>query len=173
VERTLIPLRTFVFLTVIATLGLGITIAFAPGETAPAVDVYLLAVGTLGLLLAIARTLGTLPRERPTRLDAAPLTGIRRPRPRELVKLERDVALSTESAFDAYYRMRPTVRRVAAARLRLRGVDLDAASGSAEALLGPEAWDLTRPDRPHPRNHDAPGLPLDLIAAVVTAVEEL
>jgi hypothetical protein len=158
---------------VIATLGLGITIAVAPGQTAPAVDAYLLAVGTLALLLAIARTLGTLPRERPTRLDAAPAASNRQPRPRELVKLEREVGLSTETAFDAYYRLRPTVRRVAAARLRLRGIDLDSPSGSAEALLGPETWDLVRPDRPRPRDHDAPGLPLERIAAAVGAVEEL
>jgi len=157
---------------VIATVGLAITIALAPGRAAPAVDVYLIAVGTLALLLAIARTLGTLPRERPTRLDAAPGSG-RRPRPRELVKLEREVGLSTETAFDTYYRLRPTVRGIAASRLRLRGIELDAASGSAEALLGPEAWALVRGDRPRPRDHDAPGLPLERIAAVVAAVEDL
>jgi hypothetical protein len=158
---------------VIATFGLGIAIAVAPGRASPAVDAYLLAVGTLGLLLAIARTLGTLPRERPTRLDAAPTGSVREPRPRELVKLEREVGLSTETAFDAYYRLRPTVRQVAASRLRLRGIDLDAPSRSAETLLGPETWDLVRPDRPRPRNHDAAGLPVERIAAVVAAVEEL
>ena len=157
----------------IATAGLGIAIAVAPGRAAPAADVYLIVVGTLALLLAIARTLGTLPRERPTRLDAAPLGSSRRPRPRELVKLEREVGLSTETVFDAYYRLRPAVRGIAASRLRLRGIDLDGSSGSAEALLGPEAWDLVRADRPRPRNHDAPGLPLDRIAAVVRSVEEL
>ena len=157
----------------IATLGLGIAIAVAPGQAAPAADAYLLAVGTLALLLAIARTLGRLPRECPTRLDLVTSAAGKQVRPRELVKLEREVALSTETAFDAYYRLRPTVRRVAASRLRLRGIDLDAPSGSAESLLGPEAWDLVPPDRPRPRGHDAPGLPLDRIAAVVAAVEEL
>jgi hypothetical protein len=158
---------------VLATLGLGIAIAFAPGQVAPAADAYLVAVGTLALLLAIARTLGTLPRERPTRLDVRPPANIRPPRPRELVKLEREVALSTETAFDAHYRLRPTIREVAAARLRLLGVDLDASSGSAEALLGPDVWDLVRPGRPRPRDHDAPGLPIECIAAMVATVEEL
>ncbi|MGE5273080.1 MAG: hypothetical protein ACM3QU_04805 [Verrucomicrobiota bacterium] len=154
-------------------MGLGITIAVAPGRAAPAVDVYLLAVGTLVLLLAITRTLGTLTRERPTRLDAARETTDRWSRPRELVKLEREVGLSTETAFDAHYRLRPTVRHIAASRLRLRGIDLDGSSGSAEALLGPETWDLVRGDRPRPRDHDAPGLPLERIAAVVAAVEDV
>ena len=157
----------------IATVGLGATIAVAPGRAAAAVDVYLLAVGTLVLLLAVARTLGTLPRERPTRLDAGREATSRRPRPRELVKLEREVGLSTETAFDAHYRLRPTLRDVAASRLRLRGIDLDGSAGSAEALLGPEAWDLVRGDRPRPRDHDAPGLPLERIAAVIAAVEKL
>lgn len=157
----------------IATLGLGVAIAFAPGDAALAVDVYLLVVGTLGLMLVITRTLGALPHERPTRLDAAPSGRMRQTRPRELTKLEREVGLSTETAFDAHYRLRPTVRLVASTRLRLRGVDLDSASGGAEALLGPEAWELARPDRARPRNHDAPGLPLDRIAAIVAAVEEL
>jgi hypothetical protein len=55
----------------------------------------------------------------------------------------------------------------------LRGIDLDAPSRSAETLLGPETWDLVRPDRPRPRDHDAAGLPVERIAAVVAAVEEL
>jgi hypothetical protein len=158
---------------VLATLGLGVAVAFKPGDAALALDVWLLAVGTLGLLLAIARTLGTLPPERPTRLDADPPGLARATRPRELAKLEREVGLSTETAFDAHYRLRPTLRRVAAARLRLRGVDLDAPTGTVAARLGPEAWDLVRADRARPRDHDAPGLPLDRIADVVDAIEAL
>ena len=157
----------------VATLGLGIAIALFRGDAALAADVWLLAVGTLGLLLAISRTLGALPRERPTRLDAAPPGLLHQARPRELVKLEREVGLSTETAFDAYYRLRPTVRRVAAARLRVRGVDLDAPTGTAETLLGPEAWALARSDLARPRNHDAPGLMLDEIAVLVDALEAL
>lgn len=157
----------------VATLGLGIAIALLPGDAAVAVDVWLLAVGSFGLLFAIGHTLGGLPRERPTRLDAAPAGRPRQTRPRELTKLEREVGLSTETAFDAYYRLRPTVRRVAAARLRLRGVDLDAPGGAARSLLGPEAWDLVRADLARPRDHDAPGLTLDRIAGVVDTVEAL
>jgi hypothetical protein len=42
---------------VLATAGLGISLAFASGSAALAVDIYLVVVGTLGLLLAIARTI--------------------------------------------------------------------------------------------------------------------
>jgi hypothetical protein len=168
-----IRLQTFILLVVVATLGLAGAIAIQPGSAALAVDVYLFFVGTLGLLLAIARTLGTLPREHPTRLDAGARGPGRQTRPRELVKLEREVALSTETAFDTYYRLRPAVRRIAESRLALRGIDLDAPSGPAAELLGPETWDLVRADRPRPRDHIAPGMPLDRIAAVVASVEEL
>jgi hypothetical protein len=168
-----IRLQTFVLLCVVATLGLAAAIAIQPGSATLAVDVYLLFVGTLVLLLAIARTFGTLPRECPTRLDAGARGPGRRIRPRELVKLEREVALSTETAFDAYYRLRPAVRRVAGSRLALRGIDLDSPTGPAEELLGADAWDLVRADRPRPRDHDAPGVPLDRIASVVASLEEL
>jgi hypothetical protein len=168
-----IRLQTFVLLAVVATLGLAAAIAFQPGSAALAVDVYLFFVATLGLLLAIARTLGTLPRETPTRLDVGARGSNRQNRPRELVKLEREVAMSTETAFDAYYRLRPAVRRVAVSRLALRGIDLDSPSGPAEELLGSDTWDLVRADRPRPRNHDAPGVPLDRIEAIVATVEQL
>jgi hypothetical protein len=158
---------------VVATLVLGIVIAVLPGEAAVAVDIWLLAVGTFGLLFALGRTLGGLPRERPTRLDAAPTARPHQTRPRELTKLEREVGLSTETAFDTYYRLRPTVRRVAAAQLRLRGADLDAPGGAARSLLGPEAWNLVRADLARPRAHDAAGLTLDRIAEIVDAVEAL
>ena len=89
------------------------------------------------------------------------------------MKLEREVGLSTETAFDAHFRLRATVRSIASARLRLRGVDLDAPGGRAEDLLGPEAWEIARPDRVRPPDHDAPGLTLDRIAAVVAELEAL
>ncbi len=136
-------------------------------------DVYLLVTGSLALSVAIARTLGALPRERPTRLDVR--RGLHAPaaRPRELAKLEREVALATETAFDVHYRLRPAFHRIAASRLRARGVDLDAPGGAAEALLGPDAWELARPDRVRPVRHDAPGIPLERIEAAVSALERL
>jgi hypothetical protein len=146
---------------------------FRPGDRALAFDVYLLAIGTLGLVAVIARTIGTLPREQPSRLDRPPLRPHADPRPRELLKLEREVGLSTQTAFDTHYRLRPTLRRVAEARLRARGIDLDATHGAAEALLGPEAWELTRPDRIRPGRHDDPGASLAEIEAAVAALERL
>ena len=156
-----------------ASAALGIVAAARPASASLALDVYLLFVGGLALLGVIARTIGTLPRERLSRLDVAPPHTTHDPRPADLAKLEREVGLATETAFDAHYRLRPTLRRIAAARLRARGVDLDAPAGAAEKLLGPVAWELARPDRVRPRRHDAPGTGLAEIDAAVTALERL
>jgi hypothetical protein len=146
---------------------------FRPGDRALAFDVYLLAVGALALLGVIARTIGTLPREQPSRLDRPPAGPRADPRPSELLKLEREVGLSTQTAFDAHFRLRPTLRRIADARLRALGIDLDAPHGAAEAAVGPEAWELIRPDRVRPRRHDDPGPTLAEIDAAVAALERL
>ena len=134
---------------------------------------YLLAIGALALLAVIGRAIGSLPREQPSRLDRRPAARRPHPRPHELVKLEREVDLATQTAFDAYFRLRPTLRRIAEARLRARGIDLDAPRGPAEALIGTEGWELTRPDRARPRRHDDPGPSPAEIDAAVSALERL
>lgn len=169
----MIRVSTFVLLAVLASAGLALAIVLRPGDAALALDVYLLTVGGLALLAVIGRTLGRLPRELPTRLDRRPAGPPVSVRPRELVKLEREVALSTETAFDSHYRLRPTIRNIAATGLRMRGVDLDAPGSAAERLLGPDAWELARPDAPRPREHDAAGFPPERIAAAVAALETL
>ena len=136
-------------------------------------DVWLLAMGALVLLNAISWTIGSLPAEKPTALDRRSASRPADARPGELTKLEREVELSTQTAFDAHYRLRPTIRRIAASRLRARGIDLDSGSGAAEGLLGPVAWELARPDRQRPRRHDAPGRSQAEIEEAVEALEAL
>ena len=41
----------------------------------------------------------------------------------------------------------PCLRAIASDALLRRGIDLDEAPERAEALLGPDAWELVRPDR--------------------------
>ena len=169
----MIRLSTFVTLAVVASAGLAFAIFLRRGDAALALDVYLLVVGGLALLTVIGRTLGRLPRETRTRLDLRPSAPPAPTRPRELVRLERAIGMSTETAFDAHYRLRPTLRNVAATKLRMRGVDLDANSQAALGLLGPDAWELVRPDTERPRVHDAAGVSHDQVAAAVAALEAL
>jgi hypothetical protein len=89
------------------------------------------------------------------------------------VRIERELEMATQSAFDTYFRLRPILRELASTRLALSAVDLDAPGGRAEALLGPEAWALVRPDAARPSDHYAPGVPLSLVTRAVDAVEAL
>jgi hypothetical protein len=143
-----------------------------PADRTLAFDVYLLAVGGLALLVVLRATLGRLPRERPSPLDRPAALRPAETQLPELAKLEREVELAVQTDFDAHYRLRPTLRRIAAARLASRGIDLDASTASAAEALGP-AWDLVRPDRPRPAYHDLPGPDLAALQAAVDALEHV
>lgn len=92
---------------------------------------------------------------------------------RSLEELEHAVDFSLGTAFDVHYRLRPHARRIAAHRLAVRGVDLDRQPRRASALLGPEAWELVRPDRPEPEDRSARGLDLDRIRRLVEGLDAL
>jgi hypothetical protein len=95
-------------------------------------------------------------------------------RPPELVRTERELTLGMASAGHAHSRLLPVLREAAAARLAARhGVDLAARPREAEELLGSEAWELLRPDRPPPADRNATGLPLARVEALVGRLEQL
>ena len=81
--------------------------------------------------------------------------------------------LATGTAFDVHFRLRPLVRDVASGLLLRRGVDLERSPDRARELLGPDAWELIRPDRPPPDDRSATGLPLAEIERTVDALERL
>ncbi len=83
--------------------------------------------------------------------------------PAQLVRLDRIVEWSGSSALAAHTRLRPVLVEIAEARLARRGLRLDRDVEEAQRLLGPMAWEVVRPDRPAPRDRDAPGIaPRDL-----------
>jgi hypothetical protein len=133
-----------------------------------------LLVGGLLLLALVRATAGGDP-EGPSRFEGA----LRRPepsvdRPRDLAKIEREVVLGGSSSFDFHVRVRPHLREIAAHRLASRrGLDLDSGSPEVRALLGPELWELVRPDRQPPHDRFAPGLPLDRLRHAVDTLEEV
>jgi hypothetical protein len=90
----------------------------------------------------------------------------------ELERLERELEMAMRTAYDAYYRLRPTLREIAASRLARNAVDLDV-GGRAEELLGSDAWSIVRPDLERPSDHHAPGMPLATIEGAVDALERL
>jgi hypothetical protein len=84
------------------------------------------------------------------------------------------VLLATETAFEVHYRLRPILREIAAYRLSSRrGIALDDEVDAARDALGPEAWELVRPDRPAPPDRLGRGRPLAELRAAVDALERI
>jgi hypothetical protein len=155
---------------VLATLLLVATLAVLPDQAEVAADVYLIFLGGLALLGLVVST-GRSGEDAPE----SPFAAVRRPRRRapvvlpELDRLGRELSLGTQSAFDFHVRLRPVLWEIAEARLAARGRRLE----EAEGLLGPEAWELIRPDRPPPSDRHAPGADPAAVRRFVDALEKI
>ncbi len=96
------------------------------------------------------------------------------PRAREPDRIAFEVGAATHRALELHHSFRRRLRRLAADRLAAEhGVDLDADRDAARSLLGAEAWDLLRPDHEPPEDRFGPGMPVEDITKIVTAVEDL
>jgi hypothetical protein len=160
--------------TVGATLIAGGVLLFAPVDTSLTIRIYLVVVGALALLTLVAATAhaaGTAPSE----FERALVRKRRRAvRPEDLDRLERQVALAQENAFDFYSRLRPAlIEATAAALWRTHGVDLKTQPERARELLPPDVWETVRPDLERPTDRDERGPALARIDALVTGIERM
>jgi hypothetical protein len=158
---------------VTASIGAGIALIFAPGHAGLVAHVWLVVV--LGIALGVP--LEHLRRAVPTQssgFDAAfaPVPA-GRARPASLARVEREVTLATGTAFDVHFRLRPLLRSVAGGMLLRRGIDLERSPDRAEAAVGPDVWELIRPDRPPPENRTAGGIALADVERAVDALERI
>ena len=163
-------LTRWVPLACLATIGVGVVLVFVPVDRELVLRIYLLVVGALALLTGTAAT-AYAARRRRSAFDEAMR---RRPpdhgRPEELVRLERQVALSTENAADFHFRLRPSlVAAVDGAVWRRYGLPLE----RAEPLVSPALWDVVRPDCPMPVDRRAPGPALGEIEALLDEIERM
>jgi hypothetical protein len=164
------PLAAPVF---VATVTLVVLLALRPLSTSRALGIWVVVVASLALLLLVRHSRpGT--RQAP-RFEAA-LRG-RTPTPSEpveLLRMERELELGIANASSAYHRLLPLLRAAAEARLASRhGVELDRRPEAAQELLGEEAWEWLRPDRPEPVDRFGRGVPRGTVAALVERVESL
>src|SRR5690349_12845863 len=107
------------------SLGAAIAVLIAlPGERELVVDIWFLAAGALAVLAVLRATVERLPAEQPSPIDE-PAPSRADERPKGLADLESLVASGAESEFDLYFRLRPRLRRMAAAKLRLHAIDLE------------------------------------------------
>jgi hypothetical protein len=157
----------------VATASLVVLLAVRPLSTSRALGIWVVIVTALALLLLVRRSRATAPHV--SRFDAA-LQGrtTAASEPVELLRMERELELGIASAGSAHHRLLPLLRAAAAARLASRhGIDLDRRPDAARALLGEEAWEWVRPDRPEPADRFGRGVPRESVTAVIERVESL
>ena len=162
------------FVAGLATVALFVFRSVFPGRQELELDVYVLVVGALAVLAAVLAA----QREIPVSTTSAVAEALEREppealRPPDLERTERLVTLATTTAFDLHYRLRPILREVAEQRLAdRRGIRLDD-DPEAEDALGPELWEIVRPDREPPGKRFAPGFEPDSLRAAVARLENV
>jgi hypothetical protein len=162
-------------LPLVVTLALAVVLLAAPGRAGLAAHLYALVLAAIGLGYLLAAMRDALPPRRPSAFDAALRTRAR-PDQRilELERMEREVALGVATAFDLHFRLRPRLRRIAAALLTSRhGIELDGSPEAARRALGDDAWEILRGDREPPPERFAPGIDLASLGRAVSALEAL
>lgn len=159
---------------VAVTAAAGIAALAGSGVNAIVLDVYLLCIGAVVLLALVRVTRVSAMTPRTSAFDAA-LAAMRRPPPESgEPTLVRELELSTYNAFHFHARLRLLFRDIAAHRLRAHyGVELDAEAARARELVGKEAWEVVRPDRPPPADRMAAGPTLAELDVVVDELEAL
>ncbi len=138
-------------------------------------DVYLLGIGGVLLLALVRTTREGGPSSDPSDFDRALADMSRRyPSDSGELTLVHDVEQSVASVFHLHVRLRPILREIATHRLWMRfGVDLERDHERARGLIGPEAWELVRPERPPPSDRLAPGPPASDLVRVVEELERI
>jgi hypothetical protein len=170
VRRAFQLVRIPLYLTVV----LAIALVAVPGRSELAVRLYALLLAAFGLGRLLVALRAALP-ARTSPFDAALRTRPRRvQRIPELERMEREVSLALQTAFDLHYRLRPRLRRTAAELLAARrGIDLDASPDAARSALGEQVWDIVRSDREPPRDRFDPGIDIASLRLAVAALEKL
>jgi hypothetical protein len=132
-------------------------------------EAVLVAVGAIATVIGVAALAARLPVRRQP-LATAP-TARPRSRPSQLLRVERIVERAGESGVAAHTLLRPLLVEIAEARLGRRGMRLE--DDAAAGLLGPEAWELVRPDRPAPPDDAVSGVAPRELERVLDRLEAL
>jgi hypothetical protein len=135
-------------------------------------EAVLVVIGVIATVIAVAVLATRLPVE--ARRPPAPRPrAISRSRPTQLLWIERVVGRSGESGLAAHTQLRPLLREIAAARLARRGLRLDRDEDEARRLLGPEAWEFVRLDRPSPPDARTAGIATPELELMLDRLEAL
>ena len=160
----------------LASVVLLIAAVSMPRYARASAQIFVIVVGALviRLLVQVVRVATSAPGPFPfdEALQQPPEEEI--PRAREPDRIAFEVGAATHRALELHHAFRRRLRRLAADRLAAEhGVDLDADRDAARSLLGAQAWDLLRPDHVAPEDRFGPGMPVEDVTTIVTAVEDL
>jgi len=158
-----------------SAVALAVLLALRPLSTSRALAIWAVLVAAIALIVLVRHLHESAAPLHAPRFEAA-LRG--RPatttQPVELMRAERDLELGIAGAAHAHHRLLPLLRAAAIARLAThRGIELDRRPDAARELLGEDAWELLRSDRPEPEDRFAPGIPRERVAALIERVESL
>jgi len=93
--------------------------------------------------------------------------------PEVVQQAERLAVLAQATAGDVHFRLRPVLRDIAAELLAdLMAVELDG-DERAEAVLGPDLWEVVRPGRPAPDVRQAPGITAEQLESFLARLEAI
>jgi hypothetical protein len=152
----------------------GIVALTSSGGHVLLLDIYLLCMGGVLLLALVRTTRAQAPSARGSQFDGTLAAMRRQPPDSGDLALAHELELSTYNAFHLQARLRPVLRDIAAHRLRTRyGVELDREAARARELVGTQAWELVRPDRPPPEDRLARGPDAEELAVVVDQLEAI
>ncbi len=167
--------RGFLLAATLPTLAFVFLAYLEPGHRELELDVYLLVVGAMAVMTAVLAVRRAFPVSEGSALAEALEAEPEEPmRPLDLERTERILGMATATTFDLHFRLRPILREVAEQRLGdRRSLTLDSGGPRVEAALGPELWELVRPDREQPENRFAPGLEAETLRRVVERLEAL
>jgi hypothetical protein len=161
--------RRLILPLVLANIALIVLLGIRPIATATILAAYVLALAAIALEL-VTRTLAA--RSNTEARSAFEHALDRKPadwtRPPELVRMERELTLGAASAGHLHMRLLPLLREIATARL---GFEPERSPERARTLLGDEAWELLRPDRPAPLDRNAPGVSHRQLERCIDALE--
>jgi hypothetical protein len=171
---TLRPTQWQFLLAGVATVALAVVlITGVPGPWL-ATWAYLLALTSLALWVLIRAVAWPAVERGDVAFEVVARTGRAGPdgRPAHLQRMEGLVYFSHINVTDLHYRMRPLLRQLATERLADHGLSLDRDERVRERL-GPDGWELLRPDRREPVNRTARGVEFPVLRKIIDYIEEL
>jgi hypothetical protein len=167
--------RALALPVLLATVALVALLAVRPLSTSRALAIWLVLVAGIALVALLRRVPHADAPRRARRFEAA----LRRRKAvasasAELVRMERELELGIASAAHADRRLLPLLRAVAGARLGSGyGIELERQPSAARSLLGDDAWEFLRPDRPEADDKRGPGVPRERVVAMIERLESL